>query len=306
LILLAKYGSTFGYKLYVKVQQIFLHMNLRMMEYCDVMPTKVEFKEMKPSFLLLLGRLGGYMQTSGVSYVQQMLKELIELDVDVLNAPDLIRRFGESTTKVVTQYVRLQGQSLSQYIRVGVENHDWTKMSAPREVRIVVDIVLKHLITIDKEVGEFYVLKKGIKGTLLDTVSTGSGGKDISLAPTNPSSQKFLESMLLSRKSKLFGEIKAEKTSIIEGIITVLLKSFLEYIRQKTLGKNGYQQLQVDTHFLRVNLRRFTDDVNFINGLIDDLLSSATDRCLEPLPLEQHIIIKICDEKLEKNNKDKV
>jgi len=82
------------------------------------------------------------------------------------------------------------------------------------------------------------------------------------------------------------------------------LRSLLEFIRQKTIGKNGFQQLQVDTHFLRVNLQRFSDDVGYINSLIDEVLQTATDRCTDFSPLEQHIVIKICDEKLEKNNKE--
>ena len=40
------------------------------------------------------------------------------------------------------------------------------------------------------------------------------------------------------------------------GITRVALKAWVELVRLQTLGRQGLQQLQVDVHFLRPQLRR--------------------------------------------------
>ena len=41
------------------------------------------------------------------------------------------------------------------------------------------------------------------------------------------------------------------------GITRVALKAFVELVRLQTLSRQGLQQLQVDVHFLRPQLRRY-------------------------------------------------
>lgn len=41
------------------------------------------------------------------------------------------------------------------------------------------------------------------------------------------------------------------------GITRVGMKSFVETVRLQTLGRQSLQQLQVDVHFLRPQLRRY-------------------------------------------------
>lgn len=49
------------------------------------------------------------------------------------------------------------------------------------------------------------------------------------------------------------------------GITRIGIKSFVETVRLQTLNRQGLQQLQVDVHFLRPQLRRsateFTSDL---------------------------------------------
>ena len=88
---------------------------------------------------------------------------------------------------------------------------------------------------------------------------------------------------LFREKLKIFRDvIEATQIAILGGVTKILLKSFVEAIRLETLSAAGFKQLQVDIAFLRPKLRRFSDDDAAIDYLMDEALTAATERSLEP------------------------
>jgi len=83
-------------------------------------------------------------------------------------------------------------------------------------------------------------------------------------------------------------------------VIRIFLQSFYECVRMKTFGKFGFQQIQVETHFMRKTLRRYVEDHNAFDLLLDEVLSSTYDRCTDPILLEQTIVTNICEKRLER------
>lgn len=66
---------------------------------------------------------------------------------------------------------------------------------------------------------------------------------------------------LFSERVDIFNSvIEFSKSSILSGIIKISLKTLLECVRLKTFSKYGLQQIQVDAHFLQMNLWRFVAD----------------------------------------------
>lgn len=81
------------------------------------------------------------------------------------------------------------------------------------------------------------------------------------------------------------------------GIIKLGLKTLLECVRLKTFGRFGLQQMQVDCHYLQLFLWRFVEDEAVVTHLLDEVLSSSLQRCLEqPAHLMDFSVVEmICD-----------
>ena len=63
--------------------------------------------------------------------------------------------------------------------------------------------------------------------------------------------------------------------------------------------RHGFQQIQIDTHFLRSLLPLFVDDPSPLNQLLDEVFTSAKQRCLDPVPMESAVVERICRTKRE-------
>lgn len=85
------------------------------------------------------------------------------------------------------------------------------------------------------------------------------------------------------------------RVSIMTGVIKICLKTFLESARLRTFGKFGLQHVQIDCHYLQLHLWRFVSDENIVSTLLEEILSSATRRCLEPVLMEPSVVDSICE-----------
>lgn len=59
----------------------------------------------------------------------------------------------------------------------------------------------------------------------------------------------------------------------------------------RTFSTHGYQQLQVDTHFLRIALADLVDDETLLDVVLDQVLAGTADRTLDP----QHLDLSVSD-----------
>ena len=115
--------------------------------------------------------------------------------------------------------------------------------------------------------------------------SGGSGAAGSAGSSRAGSLQQDIERMF-SRKVQIFGPVEFTRDSIVCSVLKLCFKTMFECLRECTLGREGFQQVQVDAHFYRAMMPLFVDDVSLLNKILQEVITSARDRCLDPVPLE--------------------
>ena len=59
--------------------------------------------------------------------------------------------------------------------------------------------------------------------------------------------------------------------SVITTIIKLFLKSLQEFVRLQTFNRSGFQQIQLDIHFLKTTLKDTADDEAAVDFLLDEV-----------------------------------
>lgn len=103
----------------------------------------------------------------------------------------------------------------------------------------------------------------------------------------------------LSDIDKLFAErivyipkiVELNKKSTLNTVSKILIKTLLESIRQKRLSNSDYQQLQVDTAFLKLSFWPFVMDTNLMSSLLDEVLISAQIQIKDVNPLDYNVLL---------------
>ncbi|VDD77154.1 unnamed protein product [Mesocestoides corti] len=93
----------------------------------------------------------------------------------------------------------------------------------------------------------------------------------------------------------MFAPVKPTRESILFGVIKIGLKAFGECARIRVFGKFGLQQIQVDCHYLHIHLWKFVNDDKQVQVVLDDVMYSVMQRCVEPQLMENSIVDAICD-----------
>uniref|UniRef100_A0A182NHQ4 Vacuolar protein sorting-associated protein 51 homolog n=1 Tax=Anopheles dirus TaxID=7168 RepID=A0A182NHQ4_9DIPT len=273
-----------------------------------------------PTLLLVLSKVCLEMDRAGVHVLTSLVDELYQLDADrsgtLVHESELCTEMRESAQLLLDSYVRLQGLHLSQMLRKSVETRDWLNCLEPRSVRAVMKRVVEEISAIEHVLGELYdssVAAHGGGGSRTTASSDSSRKTHFSIAASKQSQfrstwstytpvQSQLDSSFVSNIQRLFSEkieifapVEFSKVSIITGIIKICLKTLLECVRLRTFSRYGLQQIQVDAHYLQMNLWRFVSDENLIHVLLDEILGSAVLRCHEPTLMEPNAVEIICE-----------
>lgn len=248
-----------------------------------------------PTLLLILSKMCLEMDKKGVHVLVGLFRSLFKIsnhiycslqislvdelyDIDSENSTTLVHEtelcseMRDSAQNLLDSYVRLQGLNLSQMLRKSVETRDWLNCLEPRSVRAVMKRVVEELSVIDNVLGELYD-----SNDLRTAASSDSSRKTHFSMTTSKQSQyrstwstytpsqmdsSFVSNIhrLFSEKIEIFSSVEFSKVSIITGIIKICLKTLLECVRLRTFSKYGLQQIQVDAHYLQMNLWRFVSD----------------------------------------------
>ncbi|CAI0402974.1 unnamed protein product [Linum tenue] len=99
------------------------------------------------------------------------------------------------------------------------------------------------------------------------------------------------------REVHMFVDLFLQEESVVTTIIKLGLKSLQEFVRLQTLNRSGFQQIQLDIQFLRTPLKELAEDEAAIDFLLDEVIVGASDRCLDPTPLEPPILDKLIQAK---------
>jgi len=319
-------------KVGVKVQQLFLT------ALATKLTDSTERKDAHPSHtLLLFSRL--FVDLKKVlSHIESQLALLLslvnqpKLNDFGFNVSDLQRLLHEAAQNQLAQYVRVQGQKLGAMIWKALDTPNWLKRHEPRGVELVMELVVDEILTIQRIVSRVYGTpleserssrtagthstanaKATSSSLLVDATNTSDKQRLVSRSSAVSTSREFTRAaaprshlplsdidQLFAKKVQYFGPVSFSVAYIVTSIIKICLKNYLESVRLQTFGTHGFQQIQVDTHFIRLNFAEIVDDVTVLDGILDQILANAADRCLDPKLMDFQIVQKICDERLAK------
>lgn len=260
-----------------------------------------------PSLILVLSRVA-------IDFNQHLTQSLLSLVEEQFDIPSgfqgenvtplstVTQEFKNASQLLLQRYVQIESHTLVQMIRKSTDSRDWLTASEPRGVRPAIKRILEEITRVDSHAAQLYE-----EGSRKDRSSDSSRRTHLSARMQQKSSwaslgPSQLDSSLLNNIQKLFSEridlsgpVEANKVSIVMAIIKTCLKGFLECVRLKTFGKYGIQQVQVDCYYLQLFLWRFTSDENLVHSLLDEILSSSVQRCLEPVLMEPSVVELICE-----------
>lgn len=204
------------------------------------------------------------------------MDELYDIDSEnsttLVHETELCAEMRDSAQHLLDSYVRLQGLNLSQMLRKSVETRDWLNCLEPRSVRAVMKRVVEELATIDNVLGQLYdtndmrtaASSDSSRKTHFSLTASKQSQYRSTWSTYTPSQMdnSFVSNIhrLFSEKIEIFSSVEFSKVSIITGIIKICLKTLLECVRLRTFSKYGLQQIQVDAHYLQMNLWRFVSD----------------------------------------------
>merc|ERR1719217_1391956 len=102
-----------------------------------------------------------------------------------------------------------------------------------------------------------------------------------------------------AKKLQVFATIPFNRNGAIVGILRIAIKALYEYVREETFAKFGLQQIQVDAAFLGEMVRDFVEaeEAGALDGLLDEVVASTSQRSVEPVLMDQAVVDGIVDRK---------
>ncbi|KAL6502800.1 Vacuolar protein sorting-associated protein 51 [Orobanche hederae] len=209
-------------------------------------------------------------------------------------------------------YIKLRTQKTSVLLKKRFTAPNWVKHKEPREVHMFVDLLLQEFEEIRSEVKQ--ILPQGLNHKHHRTNSNGSTASSrsntlrddkLSRSTTQKARSQLLEShlaKLFKQKMEIFTKVEHTQESVVTTIVKLSLKSLQEFVRLQTFNRSGFQQIQLDIHFLKNILKDIAEDEAAVDFLLDEVIVSSAERCLDPIPLEPPVLERLVQAKLAKTS----
>ncbi|CAI0393992.1 unnamed protein product [Linum tenue] len=220
----------------------------------------------------------------------------------VFHPTEISRVFQSASEKFLHQYINMRTHRISVLLRKRFTTPNWIKHKEPREVHMFVDLFLQELEAVGSEVKQ--ILSQGVRkhrrsesnGSTTSSLSNSLRDDKLRRSNTQRARSQLLEThlaKLFKQKVEIFTKVEFTRESVVTTIIKLGLKSLQEFVRLQTLNRSGFQQIQLDIQFLRTPLKELAEDEAAIDFLLDEVIVGASDRCLDPTPLEPPILDKL-------------
>ncbi|KAE8657640.1 ocs element-binding factor 1 [Hibiscus syriacus] len=187
---------------------------------------------------------------------------------------------------------------------------NWIKHKEPREVHMFVDLFLQELKETASEVKQ--ILPQGLthkhrrsdsNGSTASSRSNQLRDEKMTRSNTQRARSQLLETnlaKLFEQKVEIFTKVEHTQESVVTTTVKLCLKSLHEFVRLQTFNPSGFQQIQLDIQFLRTPLKETVEDELAVDFLLDEVIVAASERCLDPIPLEPPILDRLIQAKLAK------
>ncbi|KMT09960.1 hypothetical protein BVRB_5g121760 [Beta vulgaris subsp. vulgaris] len=226
---------------------------------------------------------------------------------------EICRIYRSAAEKFLHLYINMKTQRVSVLLKKRFTTPNWIKHKEPREVHMFVDLFLQELEGVLSEVKQLLPEGPTSKHRRADSMSNGSTTSSrsnplrddrlLARSNTQKARSQLLEThlaKLFKQKMEIFTKVDATQDSVLTTIVKLCLKSLQEFVRLQTFNRSGFQQIQLDTQFLRNSIKDSVEDEAAVDFLLDEVIVAAVDRCMDPTPLEPAVLDRLVQVKLEK------
>ncbi|KAK9817324.1 hypothetical protein WJX74_004288 [Apatococcus lobatus] len=256
--------------------------------------------------VLLLAKLCEFLESQGVAKVMEVLAAVFPgqgagsggEQPPAFVAGEVARRLRLAAQQLLTAFVAAHGRRLSLAARRSVDSPDWLQHKEPRGPRPVCQLILERLSEAEAEAGQLLEDSGSMMqrpSSFPDTLSQAVGTSQAATSGVQSSALERNVARLFSERVRFSGRIEFTRSSVLAGVARLGLKSMVEGARLQTLGRAGLQQLQLDVHYLRQPLSRYANNSEgaALWQLLDEVLSAAMERSLEPVLLDPPVVERI-------------
>jgi len=238
-----------------------------------------------PTFVLVL-----------VCVAQEFKLSLRKSPYTVAGLTELLSELDSTKDRLLVKYVEFWGRKICKEMRLSMHQPptNWTGMEEPKKVRDIAINIIKAIVD----------LKKQVK-TCTNEPDTPS---DEATPPAPPAQQNRYRrhnsqsqsnvhldiERIFSQKYQIIDTVAFTSDAVAIGVLKIVLKTMFENMRQSTFSTHGFQQVEVDTFFLRSILPVIVEDTSVISSLLTQIMTACRDRCFEPVPADQANIEKYC------------
>jgi len=248
-------------------------------------------------FGLALVSLGRQLDDKAVPSLWALASELAGSDASPssaqgLNSPaaGMVAELRSTVEAVITHFVLMSGQRLAFLFRNAIQRAKWMNIAKePREPSLVIEMVLKEAYAFDGQLARI----------LGDPRKARASGHQRRMFERNKNSMELEMERLWAKKLQVFAPIALSRSSAVMGVLRIAFKALYEYVREETFSRFGLQQVQVDCALLAEVSRDLVEaeDAGLLDSLLGEVVSSAGQRCVEPVLMEEMLLETICDEK---------
>uniref|UniRef100_A0A8R1XWD7 Vacuolar protein sorting-associated protein 51 homolog n=1 Tax=Onchocerca volvulus TaxID=6282 RepID=A0A8R1XWD7_ONCVO len=261
---------------------------------CDVMS---QTAPSLPVVYIVLAQFFISIENHSVVYIMNLCQEQFRLvaerekgEKSRLTSVERVRvRLRTAAYELLKYYVYFQGINTSEVLKRSIESRDWLSCAEPTAVRSAVKHFINDLAAIDSAIKPFMD-----EGTRKERLLESNSSRSHSRRTFDTCSISSTLDKLWSERIDFCTNVEFNRMSILTAIVNVALKSFLECVRLQTFSRFALQQIQVDCCFLRQNLWRHLTDEQIALSLIDEIVSSAVHRSIDPKLMEPAIVKALC------------
>lgn len=243
------------------------------------------------NFLIAMLKFFIYLEESVPRIISILTKTFYELDYEKSEVLDVINRIAKPEFLVVLKlcqedlllfyieyYSKLFRDLIFEYC-----NEKWRFQNEPIDVSETMCKVVTTLLAARKELKAFF------QGDFITA-------QKFSRKRVKHNVELELE-RIHARKTKIMENLKFDLTSIVGTLAKIVLKGLYEEVRMYEFGTGGYQQVEVDAHFLGSCIGLTLLDDSLVSGYIHEILSSTSTRCTFTQNLQPTILDSIIENK---------
>ena len=215
---------------------------------------------------------------------------------------NLSEEASEAAQKCLIKFVETKRKMLSDLMTDGMQTVNWLEARIPHDVSVPTAIVLQ-------ELSAGWVQ---LSSLLSDTESKSSHNSSVSSRPR--STYSGFSGSLNSNITPMFHGLREDNVcqidrlftnvnrlhlskppsfnckSVLSSIAIYTMKTMLELVRATVFNCAGFNQMQVDAYFIYGVLFDKVQDPQLFVALIDEMLSSAAERTVDPIPFQTIVL----------------